>query len=179
MNITARKPFAAGLILLTLMLSACGSSSSSPTPSPANTSQTKYGTPASPSTTNVDVCTLVSAPEMSQIVGETVTAQAKTLQTGIPACSYKAASGNPVPGVVIGIHKPNGKTTCNSAKSLYKGSPGNREVSGIGEQAFDSGDGALYALKGDSCLDIVLAQNPDLRFAQLKQIATLAVGRMP
>jgi len=48
----------------------------------------------------------------------------------------------------------------------------------VGEQAFDSADGAFYALKGDTCLDIVITQDPNIRFEQLKRIATLAIGRM-
>ena len=116
---------------------------------------------------------------MSKIVGGAVTAQPKTLQTGIPACTYKATSGNPVPGAVVAIHRPNGKAAYLSAQSSYKKSPGYKEVSGLGDQAFDSADGAFYALKGDACLDVVLAQNPDVRFNQLKEIATLAIGRMP
>jgi hypothetical protein len=184
MHIPAKEVFLASFIptVLVMMaaLSGCTSSSSSPPSAPTNTGQsTSASSNASTPTANIDVCSLVTAEEMTKIVGEPVTAQPKTLQTGIPACNYKAASGNPVPGAVIGIHKPNGKVTYTSAQSLYKGSRGNQEVSGIGDKAFDSGDGALYALKGDACLDIVLAQNPDLRFAQLKQIATLAIGRMP
>ncbi len=164
----------ATLFLLVAILSACGSSTSSPT-----SGSTSNSTPTSAPATNVDICTLVTAQEMSQIVGETVTAQPKTLETGIPACDYKAASGNVVPSVVMGLHQPNGKTIYSSVQVHYKGSSGYQEVNGIGDQAFDSGDGAFYALKGDTCLDIVLAQNPDVRFAQLKQIATLAVGRLP
>ena len=48
-----------------------------------------------------------------------------------------------------------------------------------GDQAFDSGDGTFYALKGDACIDIALAQKPDLRLAQFKKIAALAIGRLP
>ncbi len=75
----------ATLFLLVAMLSACGSSTSSPT-----SGSTSNSTPTSAPATNVDVCTLVTAQEMSQIVGETVTAQPKTLETGIPACDYKS-----------------------------------------------------------------------------------------
>ncbi len=159
------------LMTIPFIATACGSSSNSPAPAASNTAPTV----APPS---VDVCSLVTAEEMSKIVGEAVTSQPKTLQTGIPACGYKANSRNPVPGVTIAIHKPDGKTTYQSAQSMYKTSRGRSDVSGIGEQAFDSGDGTFYALKGDTCLDIVLAQNPDLRLEQFKKIATTAMGRL-
>jgi hypothetical protein len=163
-------------LIVGLTLNACSSSSSAP---PSSSAESSKSAPASAPSANVDVCALVTAEEMSKIVGDTVTAQPKTLQTGIPACNYKANSGNPVPNGIIAIHRPNGKATYLTAQALYKKSAGYKEVSGLGDQAFDSADGAFYALKGDACLDVVLAQNPDLRFNQLKQIATLAIGRMP
>jgi Protein of unknown function (DUF3558) len=163
-------------LIASLILNACSSSSSAP---PSNSAESAKSAPASAPSANLDVCALVTAEEMSKIGGETVTSQPKTLQTGIPACSYKATSGNPIPNGVVAIHRPNGKSTYLTAQALYKKSPGYKEVSGLGEEAFDSNDGAFYALKGDACLDVVLAQNPDVRFNQLKQIATLAIGRMP
>src|SRR5258708_24041709 len=99
----------ASLFLRVGILSACGSSTSSPT-----SGSTSNSTPTSAPATNVDICTLVTAQEMSQIVGETVTAQPKTLETGIPACDYKSASGTVVPSVVIGLHQPNGTTIYSS-----------------------------------------------------------------
>jgi hypothetical protein len=163
------------LLVLLLTWSACASSTSSTASTSTTTPAEK---PASAPAANLDVCALVTAQEMSEIVGGTVTAQPRTLQTGIPACSYKSTAGNPVPGATIAVHKPNGVATYKSAQGSYKSSKGYQEVTGIGEQAFDSADGAFYALKGDTCLDVVLAQNPDIRFAQLKRIATLAIGRM-
>ena len=162
-----------GTILLFIVLALDGCSSPSPS------TETKSSEPAPPaaSSADADVCTLVTAEEMSQVFGETVTSQAKTLQTGIPACTYKAASGNPIPGATVALHKP-GKAVYSSTQATYKKSPGYQEVSGIGEQAMDSGDGSFYALKGDTCLDIVLTQKPELRLAQFKKIATLAIGRM-
>ena len=127
----------------------------------------------------LDVCALVSADEMAKIVGQAMTLQPKTLQTGIPACNYKNGTGNPIPAVTIAIHKPNGKSTYTMAQTMYKKTAGYQEVSGIGEQAFDSNDGAFYAVKGDSCLDVVITQDPKIRFDQLKQIATIAIGRIP
>src|SRR5215469_14943534 len=126
----------ATLFLLVPMLSACGSSTSSP-----SSGSTSNSTSSSAPATHVDVCTLVTAQEMSQIVGETMTAQPKTLETGIPACDYKAASGNVVPSVVMDLHQPNGKIIYSSVQVHYKGSSGYKEVNGIGDQAFDSGDG--------------------------------------
>jgi hypothetical protein len=160
------------LLFIVLALSSC----SSPAPS-AETKTASEPTPPVASSGDGDVCALVTAEEMSQIFGETVTSQPKTLQTGIPACTYKAASRNPIPGATITLHKP-GKAIYSSAQAMFKKTPGYQEVSGIGEQAMDSGDGAFYALKGDTCLDIVLTQKPELRLEQFKKIATLAVGKM-
>src|SRR5689334_17830930 len=129
-----RESFGVGLLLILIFtLSGCGSSNSSPTPTgvPASTAQSPAANMPPP---NVDVCALVTAQEMSQIVGETVTAKGKTLQTGIPACTYRAASGNPIPGVTMAIHKPNAKATYNMALAAYKKSDKYREVTGIGEQ---------------------------------------------
>lgn len=173
-RITTLKMSLLSALATLFLLVACGSSTSSPT-SGFTSNSTLTNAPA----TNVDACTLVTAQEMSQIVGETVTAQPKTLETGSPVCDYEAASGNVVPSVVMGLLQPDGKVIYSSVQVHYKGLSGYQEVNGIGDQAFDSGDGSFYALKGDTCLDIVLAQNPDVRFAQLKQIATLAVGRLP
>jgi hypothetical protein len=80
---------------------------------------------------------------------------------------------------MLGLHQPNGKKTYKDAQSFYKSSSGKTDVGGIAEQAFDSGDGTFYALKGDTCVDIVLTQQPDLRLEQFKKIATLVVGRLP
>src|SRR5260370_13205735 len=145
----------ATLFLLVAILSACGSSTSSPT-----SGSTSNSTPTSAPATNVDVCTLVTAQEMSQIVGETVTAQPKTLETGIPACDYKSASGNVVPSVVMGLHQPTGKTIYSSVQFHYKGSSGYQEVNGIGDQPLDSAHGAFYPLKGDTSLTTVLSHTP-------------------
>jgi len=171
------------LLVLIFLVAGCRSSDKPSTESPtpaisSDTSATPIAEVALSKGSTFDVCSLVSAKEMSEIVGEMVSAQAKTLQTGIPSCSYKAASGNPIPGVTIGLHQSNGKQTYKNAQSFYKSSSGKTEVSGIGEQAFDSGDGTFYALKGDNCLDIVLTQQPDLRLEQFKKIATLAVSRL-
>jgi hypothetical protein len=126
----------------------------------------------------VDACALVTAQEMSKIVGAAMTAQPKTLQNGDPACNFKPTNGALQPSVLLGVHK-DGQNYYSSAQSLYKGTPGYKEVSGVGDQAFDSGDGTFYTLKGDTCVDVVIIQNPDARSAQLKQIAALAVGRLP
>src|SRR5258708_22688691 len=96
----------ASLFLRVGILSACGSSTSSPT-----SGSTSNSTPTSAPATNVDICTLVTAQEMSQIVGETVTEQPKTLETGIPACDYKSRSGNFVPTLVCAQQLPNCQST--------------------------------------------------------------------
>jgi hypothetical protein len=164
------------LLTLTLTLTACSSSTSS-LPSSGTVSHSLSTGIATPAI--LDVCALVSTDEMAKIVGQAMTSQPKTLQTGIPACNYKNGTGNPIPAVTIAIHKPNGKSTYTMAQTMYKKTAGYQEVSGIGEQAFDSNDGAFYAMKGDSCLDVVITQDPKIRFDQLKQIATIAIGRMP
>lgn len=160
------------VLVLVALLSACGSASTG-----ARTTDPR-STPTVAPSLNIDACTLVTAAEMSKIVGAALTAQPKTLQNGDPACNFKPADGALQPSVLLGVHK-DGQNYYSSAQSLYKGTSGYKEVSGVGNQAFDSGDGTFYTLKGDTCVDVVIIQNPEVRSAQLKQIATLAVGRLP
>jgi hypothetical protein len=160
------------LLLLAGLVSACGSSAGSATQGSGNTS-----TPTAAPSINLDACTLVTAQEMSKIVGTTVTAQSQTLSNGDPSCSYKPISGALQPSILLGVHK-DGENYYSSAQSLYTGTPGYKLVSGVGDQAFDSGQGTFYTLKGTICIDVVIIQNPKVRSAQLKEIAVLAVGRL-
>lgn len=158
-------------LLLAVLVSACGTSLAE---APASTARV---TPTVAPSLAVDACALVTAQEMSTIVGVAMTATPQTLSTGDPTCRYKPVSGALQPGVLLGVHK-DGRNYYSSAQSLYVGTPGYKEVSGVGDQAFDSGDGTFYALKGTLCVDVVMIQNPAVRSGQLKQIAALAVSRL-
>ncbi len=158
-------------LLLAMLVSACGFSSAGTLAVGPST------TPTVVPTLDLNACSLVTVQEMGKIVGTEVTATPQTLSTGDPACHYKPASGALQPSVLLGVHK-DGQNYYNSAQSLYVGTPAYREVSGVGDAAFDSGDGTFYTLKGTICIDVVMIQNPVVRSAQLKKIAALAVSRL-
>jgi hypothetical protein len=170
-----------GLALVTVMallcgllsLVGCGTRSAAGSPSSAS-GQTRA----------LDACTLVTAAEASTILG--VTLQSNTVPEGSASrCVYfTAADGPSTTFAAININ-PAGKTTYDSVKQSLQSSGGIQNVTGVGDDAYWSGED-LSVLKGDTILTVTVdgdAQrtfqlNDPQKLSVEKQLAEQAIAHL-
>jgi hypothetical protein len=164
---------ALGLLCGLLVLAGCGSGANAGSP-PSSGGQTS----------TLDACTLVTAAQESTILG--VTLQSNNVPEGSASrCVYfTAADGSSTTFAAINAN-PAGKLTYESVKQSLQGTGAIQNVSGVGDDAYWSGED-LTLLKGDTILTVTVdgdAQhtypiNDPQKLSLEKQIAQLAISHL-
>lgn len=145
-KLSARPRRAAALIVLAA-LAGCGSSAKPPSP-PAAT----HAAPAPSKNTVTSACEMVSAAEMSAILGVTVSARDTTHSSGETECQYAAPSG--FPAVDFAVDWGDGEIAMRAVNMVNRHEPGIASpYDGIGDQAAAVGP-ALMIRTGDDLIKL-------------------------
>jgi len=161
---------ACGVVLLAVLLAACGSSGKSAKTTPTTIgihvalTTTTVGVTSTTVTGNYDSCSVVTQAEAGSALGGVVSPGVlgnATVEGGLACVFYGAsAPATRTPNVaqpdtvrVVVVQGPDALTWYNDYKSKVRA----QAIAGYGDQAFYDGDASFSVLKGDSYLRIAVS----------------------
>jgi hypothetical protein len=165
------------VMLLALVVAGCGSSAHASAGSQPSTHQAVPAT-AAPSTApasataHLDPCTMLTADQVGAALGEQPAAGKPEPNFDAPECEWDPASGKNGT-VTIDVGPWDGDP---GVKPLRLGTP----VSGIGDEAYDSGNTGLFVRKGSNGVRVWVfnVKTQSSRLDLEKQLATILLGKL-